>query len=504
MNKSKILLSALILLILLLIIPSSASALTFEIDNQSGKNPDDVWVTVAGDSYDVPGMSNNVPVQLSSIPNQQITINSIVSGRIYISYNQGVTVQVPFSSSTRFDWAELTVTPNASDVANLTAVDQFGIGMRLLTYNQQGDQLEEIGTANSNTVFNAFQAIPGGPGATVRDANNNILRVLSPNHTNAYPLLTEYVQSMAGKTINLNTAFYGSPFVTSSYSGTFESDGSITLTGTTNPANQAPDQFTIDGSQLISDIYTGANTPNTLEGAIRRDVLAGFSTGMWDGKYGNNALDFCSNPINNQQGSWCPDGFNKPSFGDARSSLSAFPTCEQYSAVINEYSDSYGNPYSDASKKVTVGLNQPGTGGTVSKLKLLIQPDSGTAQPVTSGNANCGAAAPTPPPPVRPVKTIILFKKVVFKGKQAKVGKVICSKACGKTRVVIKQGKKVVAKSYSVIKNKQTILRVKLTKYGLKKFKRSKKINAKAYTWVTPAQSKTYSLSTKIVVYKKR
>lgn len=218
-------------------LPATAQALTFKVDNQSGRAANSVFATVAGSAagYDVPGMANDVPVPLSLIPAQTVTINKLVSGRIYISYGAGVGVSVPFNSPTRFDWAELTVTPSSSaDVANLTAVDQFGIGMRLQTFNSGGTQLGEVGSANSDTVFDAMQDIPGC-GGDPEGQRRQYLRVLSPNQTQAYPELDQYVKSMSGKKVSLDTAFYGTPFTTSSYSGTFQSDGSIVLTGSSNP-----------------------------------------------------------------------------------------------------------------------------------------------------------------------------------------------------------------------------------------------------------------------------
>ena len=474
-------------------LPAAASALTFKVDNQSGRAANSVFVTVAGSAagYDVPGMANDVPVPLSSIPAQTVTINKLVSGRIYISYGAGVGVSVPFNSPTRFDWAELTVTPSSSDVANLTAVDQFGIGMRLQTFNSGGTQLGEVGSANSDTVFDAMQDIPGGPAATLKDSSGNILRVLSPNQTQAYPELDQYVKSMSGKKVSLDTAFYGTPFTTSSYSGTFQSDGSIVLTGSSNPPGAAPSSISIAGSQLIGDIYSGGNTPNNLSGAIYRDLLAGFSTGLWGGKYGNSALSFCTDPITNSQGSWCPQGFNKPAFGDARSSLSSFPTCEQYAAVINKYSDSYGNPYSDASKKVTVGLDQPGTGGNVSTLQLTILPDQGSAQPVESGNSNCGAASS---PPKTTVK-FSFYKKAVLKGSSAKAGKLKCSKACGTIKVIAKKGKQKVAQSKYKATGKTPYLKMKANSKGKKLLRKKHHFKIKVSVWVHPAGSSQVSKS---------
>lgn len=493
-------LSGLVALVLALALPSAAPALTFKINNESGRAPEDVYITVQGNAgtYDVPGMVDDEPVKLSEIPNQELTINKLVSGRVYVSYGAPVTVSVPFDSPTRFDWAELTVTPLAEDVANLTAVDQFGIGMRLDTFNGTGEHLETVGDANSDTIFDALQQIPGGPQATIRNGAGEIIRVLSPLHSDAYPNLSEYVRSMSGKTITLHTAFFGTPFTTTTYSGTFAADGSIELHGTTNPFSAGtPETITLGGAELIEDIYTGGNTPNDIEGAIRRDLLSGFSTGFWGGKYGNDSLSFCSNPATAGDGDrFCPNGFNQPSFGDARTGPSPFPTCEQYAAVINQYSDVYGNPYSDASKKVAVALDQPVDGGAVTKLQLTILPDSGNAQPATSGNPNCGAGEPSDdsgsaggqgvaPRPGRAV-SVNLLKRAKLRGALAKIGRASCPSACGQVQTVLKQGRKVLGGETIAVTGTTLTLQAHLNKAGRKLFADASQAQVKVSVKVTP------------------
>ena len=474
-----------------LALPGVAGALDFKIVNQSGKEPNEVWVTVAaGGEFDVPGMTDNVPKKLSEIPGEELTIEKLVSGRIYIAYGAGVSEATTFDSPTRFDWAELTVTPSSFDVANLTAVDQFGIGMRLDTFDGSDQHLEAVGSANSNTVFAALQNIPGGPQATVRDPDGEIIRVVSPNKTSVYPSLAPYVQSMAGKTISLHTAFFGSPFTTSTYSGTFAADGSIQLHGTTNPIAKAAPVLKFAGPQIIEDIYTGGNTPNNLEGAIYRDLLAGFSAGFWGGKYGNDALDFCSDPQTTGQGTWCPNGFDQPAFGDAKTSLQPFATCEQYAAVINQYGDVYGNPYSDAAKKVTVSLDQPGSGGDVDTLQLTIQPDTGNAMPVAGGNPNCGAFFPPGRPPTPAKKTTVkarFLAKAKLKGRTAKIARLTCSAPCGKIRVVAKKGNKVVARNKSSMPRTSGPVKLRLTGVGRKLMAKRNSLKVKVTLWVTPA-----------------
>lgn len=471
---------------------SAASALELEIVNESGREDEDVYVTVvANGAYDVPGVTEDAPVKLSEIPGGSIAIDQLISGRVYISYGAGVQEGVPFDSPTRFDWAEMTVTPVAEDVANLTAVDQFAIGMRLDTLNSSDEVLETVGAANSDTIFAALQEIPGGAQATVRDGSGEILRVLSPLHSPAYPDLGDYVRSMAGETIVLRTAFFGTPFTTTHYSGTFAADGSILLRGTTNPLAAAPPEIAISATELIEDIYTGGNTPNDVEGAIRRDLLAAFSAGFWNGRYGNDALSFCGDPIVDAQGSYCPHGFNQPAFGDARATLSPFPTCEQYAAVINQHSDVYGNPYSDASKKVAVALDQPGSGGEVTKLRLTILPDSGNAQPSAGGNPNCGVAQPaTPGPGPQPSSTpstapgrsaaaasaTARFRKrsVLARG-GFRLGRVVCPSGCAKVTAAAKLGGRIVARGRWQGAASNRALTMKLTKAGKRALSGEKK-----------------------------
>lgn len=472
-----------------LALPSSAAALELEIVNESGRPASEVFITVAaGGGFDVPGMTNDEPKPLSEIAGAELTIDELVSGRVYVAYGAGVGEGTTLTSPTRFDWAELTVTPSASDVANLTAVDQFGIGMRLETLDAVGSQLEWLGAANSNTIFAALQSIPGGPQATVRGPTGNVIRVISPNKSSAYPDLGEYVRSMSGKTISLATAFFGTPFTTSRYTGTFAADGSIVLTGTTDPSGAAPATIAIQGADLIADIYTGGSTPNNLEGAIYRDLLAGFSTGFWDGRYGNDALGFCDNAITTGQGSWCPDGFNLPAFGDAKTSLQPFPTCEQYAAVINQYSDVYGNPYSDAAKKVTVGLDQPGSGGEVETLRLTILPDSGNATPASAGNPNCGAApAPAPPPgPARARVRARFLATAKLRGRTAKIARLNCSVRCGQVKVVAKRGKQVIARSKTRMARVSGPVKVRLTAKGRKLMKGRQQAKVKVTIWAAP------------------
>jgi hypothetical protein len=475
--------------------PAAAQALEFKLENQSGVSEHEVWITVyTADpgNFDVPGFNDNEPRRLDSIPGHQLTIDKLVSGRIFVSYGAGVSEPIDFHSQTRFDWIELTLTPSDSDVANLTAVEQFGIGMRLNTFGAAGEPLDELASDNADTIFDALQEIPGGPASTVRDGAGNILRVLSPLQSSAYPDLGEYVRSMAGKPIVLHSTFSGpgaGEFTTSEYSGAFAADGSITLTGTTEGPQTAPGEITIPGNELIEDVYTGKGTPNDLEGAIRHDVLVGFMAGYWDGVYGNDAIDFCKPENRNTAGPqpYCETGFNQPAFGAARPGPSPFPTYEQYAAVIDRYADMYGNPYSDgASGKVAIPIYKSG-GTDIKTLQLTILPDSAVTVP--GSNPGSGAAAPGAAPAVgvRGGVNAKLLKLVRLRHGKLAVARVACSAACGRVRAVLRKGKRVLARALYKHTGRKRLVVARLTPPGRKLLRRRRKLKARLDLWVAPA-----------------
>jgi Beta-1,3-glucanase len=492
-----------------LLLPAVASAaLQLEIANESGH--EDAYVTVAGNPFKVDGndaeghpIENNVPAPLGK--GVTLAIDELGSGRVYISYGAGVSEpSLPFDSTPRFDWAELTVTPAAGDVANLTAVDQFAIGMRLDTYGPSDEHLEWLGDANSDTIFQALQQIPGGPAATVKNGTE-IVRVLSPKlYPSLYPDLGDYVRSMSGKTITLHSYFADKEVqTTSEYSGTFAADGSITLSrdwlDTNNPSaeeGQAHESLTVPGSELIDEIYPAANTPNDLEGEMRHDLFAAFSIGMWGGRYGDDALSFCTTPTTKAglKGAFC-SRFDKPAFGDARLELPPYPTCEQYAAVINQYADSYGNPYSDASKDVAVSLDP----ARVKTLKLTVLPDSGSAQPKASGNPDCGAGSPAPAPPAAPAAAVVaqtgvhfhLLRHAKVRRGKARVGRVFCSAACGRVRVLARRGKKVLARELVKRSGPKRPLVLRLNRRGRRMVAHRRKLKLRLDVWVTPSGQAT-------------
>jgi hypothetical protein len=485
-----------------LALPASASALTFHIVNESGKPANEVFVDItAGGEFDVPGFTKNVPVALSSIPNGELTVSKLISGRVYIEYGRplreaetGLVLQpeetIDFQQPTRFDWAELTVHEAGteaeaakSDVANLTAVDQFAIGMHLSTFGGAGQELETIGSTYADDVFAALQKVPGGPESTIRNGAE-IIRVLSPLHSTAYPLLTQYVHSMVGQEITLHSIFDG---LIGEYSGKFEEDGSIEISGKDSEGNPHSTKFT--AQELIDDIYTDAGIENTLVGEMRHDVLAGFSLGLWGGKYGNDAIDFCSNPTNNGTGEFCPEGFNKPAFAAARTAPEPYPTYEQYAATIAELGNFYGNPFSDASQQVTIGI-APEHSKT---LQLTILPDSPPSGTSSSGDSSSssssssgGSSKPAPAPPLSQAK-FKLPKVAKFKHGKLIVGGVQCKGACGRIVALLRpvKGKGLIASEAVTARKAKATMILKPTKAGKKLLDAGKVKRAKLTVTVT-------------------
>jgi hypothetical protein len=162
--------------------------------------------------------------------------------------------------------------------------------------------------------------------------------------------------------------------------------------------------------------------------------------------------------------------------------------------VINQLSDVYGNPYSDASKKVAVGLNQ----AQVKTLQLTILPDSGSAMPAVGGNPNCGAAAPAPPSahasatptsaPTAVPKSKVSFKlpgKASAKKGRVAAGTIICSGPCGKVEATIRRGKTVLARTKSTVRKPKASLSLKLTKPGKRSLAADKPVRAKLTVTVT-------------------
>lgn len=344
--------------------PASA-ALGVHLVNKSGRPDSRVYVMLDGGSSSGGRLQNDQPVRLSEIHGRRFGVRQM-SGRIYLSFGAPVAPNEPNDSPIRYDKVELTY----PGVANLTAVDFFGIPMSLRTIDGQGNTLGTLGyKADATRVERSLLWIPGAKNAVVRTAGGGIARILSPQLSpSSYPDLRRYVESMAGRRVVVRGAFYGTPFETFAYAGRFGPQGSITLRGTITPQGGEPAAgrpLTVGGRSLAPAVYT-VNGPyvwgnqvhhvgdNDVYAVIYRDLLSGFAWGYWGGRYGDDSARW--------QG--------KPPFAAARVKPSPFATYNRYAAVIYRYSNAYGFSFSDTGpKSVVLGLDDAAT------LRVVIPPE---------------------------------------------------------------------------------------------------------------------------------
>jgi hypothetical protein len=345
--------------------PAAEGAIDVQISNQTGRPAGSIYVMLDGGASSDGQLGNEEPVKLSAIAKRGFTLSSFTGGRIFFSFGSPVNNAEPPQSRIRYDKVELTY----PGVANLTAVDFFGIPFKLQALGSGGRTLGQLAyTAPADTIERALLAIPGARRALVT-TGGAFARFLSPQLSpTSYPSFEPYIRSLSGQRVIVRGSFFGTPFQTFVYSGRFEPNGSIVLSGTVTPqgGRPAPGQaVSVNGSSLPSAIYTvdgpyswgGAThmvSDNDVYAAIYRDLISGFAWGYWGGRYGNDS------------GKW----LGKPPFAAARRRRTRYATYNQYAAAIYRYSNAYGFSFSDTGpKKVQLPLEGAAT------LRITILPD---------------------------------------------------------------------------------------------------------------------------------
>lgn len=410
-------------------LPGVASAIQVQIVNHSGRPADRVFVMLHNGSSSDGQLSNDVAKPLSGIVNQRFSVDRIAAGRIFISYGAPVRFDEPDSSLTRYDKVELTYLHSPTDSADLTAVDFFGIPFDLQTLNSSGDVIATRHMAETSALLKALEAIPGASKAVVKD-QGAFVRLLSPSHAQpgTYPSMAGYVRSMAGETVRLRGAFFGTPFTTFDYSGRFQNDGSVTLSGTLTPSGNQPSrgqELQVIGAKLPDAIYSGSPTgnytvgghspaPNDVYEAMFRDLVSGFDWGYWNGKYGNDDLAWCTNP---EPAGWCPTGWDRPPFAKARRGSDPFAAYNQYAAVIDQLTNAYGFPYSDTGSKNHVLLFLAGA----DTLRITILGD--------------GSAAPVAPTGGKLLRALGVKRSAIVSHRVARIAEARCPPICGRLTV---------------------------------------------------------------------
>ncbi len=334
----------------------AAGPLKVNIVNKSGQKAKSIYVMLHGGSSSDGQLPEDVPKRLSQLRSNSFEVENI-QGRIYFSYMNPVTFNEPPKSRTRYDKVEITY----PGVANLTAVDFFGIPFKMEALNRQGKSVGSLAfKKGTKTIKKELLKIRGAKGALVKTSRGNFARILSPQLSQrSYPSMSRYVRSVAGQKVTISGKFFGSPPASFNYSGEFAADGSITLDGLINGV--AGKQVHVNGTTIPSAIYT-VDGPYLVDGVVNhvsandvyaviyRDLLSGFAWGYMGGRYGNNSAKW----------------FKRAPFAKARKKSQQkkqqFATYNKYASVIYKYSNAYGFAFSDTGpKNVQLGLNKAKT-----------------------------------------------------------------------------------------------------------------------------------------------
>ncbi len=357
-----------------------ASAVNVEVLNSSGRPSSSIYLMLQGGGSSDGQLPSETPEPLSQIKDQTFSLGSITGGRMYVSYGAPVKTNEPPAAPTRYDKIELT-NPGVADV---TAVDFFGIPFDLQSLDASGATVgDALGyRCFTSTIVPRLRAI--GPGAEVSEGGQ-FVRFLSPQLAaeGTYPSLAPYIESMVGKTVEVNDVFghEHEPAKSIVYKGTFEAGGSITLTGTiTSPHAPLSSGLPvrIEGATLPSAVYTGNGaftvggeaadvSQNNEYSVIYRDLVAGFGLGYWGGRYGNNSA------------AW----MHQPNFAAAWPAAPAFTAWSLYASTIAEYAPVYGYAFSELGPaEITAPLE-----GSVATLRVTIDPDQGPSTPGCDGES---------------------------------------------------------------------------------------------------------------------
>jgi hypothetical protein len=369
---------------------SSASAINVEVLNSSGRPSSSIYLMLQGGGSSDGQLPSETPEPLSQLKGQTFSLGSISGGRLYVSYGAPVKTNEPPTAPTRYDKIELT-NPGVADV---TAVDFFGIPFDLQSLDTSGATVgDALGyRCFTSTLVPRLRSI--GPAAEVSEGGQ-FVRFLSPQLAaeGSYPSLAPYVESMVGKTVEVNDVFghEKEPAKSIIYKGTFEPGGSITLTGTiTSPhAPLTPGlPVRIEGATLPSAVYTGDGaytvggeaadvSQNNEYSVIYRDLVAGFGLGYWGGRYGNNSA------------SW----MHQPNFAAAWPVAPPFTAWSLYASTIAEYAPVYGYAFSELGPaEITAPLE-----ASVATLRVTIDPDQGPSTPGCQGESTPARGGSAPP-----------------------------------------------------------------------------------------------------------
>lgn len=349
--------------------------MTIEIKNESGRT---AYLLFSGNNLGItPGSTGTLADGASST----FDLTSVSAGRLHVSLDKALNSSTPdFMNpndpdyTTRFDKIELSY--NSGGAANLTSVDFYAIPFSLQSFIKDSSTQEEI-TIQQNTLKSGgtgndletalISVISDEDKARIKDANGNLLRILSPVKVpGGYESMQSYVDAVvkAAYSFTIKGTYFGNPSESYDYSGTVSSDHiKLSMTGkediTILTSNLADDIYTCNGAYYLGKDMNTAHyvAENDFYAAVYRDVMAGFNFGYMNGSAGTDS-----------EGWW-----NSAPFSAANSYYNKYA-----SEITQNYPGAYGFPFSDRKRNVLMDL-----GGEVNKLKLTILSDTTAETPVS-------------------------------------------------------------------------------------------------------------------------
>jgi len=332
----------------------------------------------------------------NSLPIYALKVHNLKSGRFSFSYNtpgsQGPVAIVNGASPTanapyRYDKMELTyLRDNKSGGGNLTAIDFFGIPLRVDVTHWNQTQIDPLQTktfyASTPTLINTVNALSGSMGKAFQNVSgtqfspgsnlSSFARILSPNTLAAengnngspapYPSFKNYLTSLVGQSFPINGSQQGGY----NYTATVASDGAggfvINCVGTLNVPAPSPlpnnanvtvllpagsMDFFIYACVANMNSYSVAGFPfngnqdnvnlanSSAYGALVGDLQAALNFGYMGGRFGTNIDSFYAAAV-------LPYAYP---FAGARTINDGFYNA--FAGIFYYLSDAYGHPYSD-------------------------------------------------------------------------------------------------------------------------------------------------------------
>lgn len=326
------------------------------ITNKSAvTNPKDIFLLLTGNSFKGSGITVGTPTTLASLTNNSFDLTQIDGGRLYISYYTKLPKNPAPTSDNYYGYIELTLGTDKVLWTDLSSVDTFGVpiamalGATKLGYSKSHNTIvQEIATALGGTNGTAVQRKNGKGNTKVVGAN-----VLYMNQ----PSYASYLKTLQGKSLTIKS-LPTSP-LKYDFTGTFKSDGSVSLASTTPkltfeiPAADLNNKtiYLSNGDCVYNGKKRNAMSPNDTCAAVYRDVMVGINEGYFSATGKNNSSLFPTmTPFASGHGN-------------------------AYAKVIHEGSDSYGYPFSDLNLKTLIKV--PVT--SASNLDLIILADDATS-----------------------------------------------------------------------------------------------------------------------------